>query len=255
MKIAEKSARTIEDAVAACLAELGGVSAEDVEIEVLEEPGKGLFGLFGGRPARVRVSLPENREEAAPDKNDEDGGKPEKIKRWRKTAEDESVSPEEKAALYARQAEIARELLSRLLKAMSVEADIEVFCRENGAQIKIAGDDVGVLIGRRGETMDALQFLINLAVARQTDARSRVLLDVGGYRQRREETLINLAKRMADKVKRTNSRVTLEPMISRERRVIHMTLQNDWKLTTFSEGEEPNRRVVIAPKRGGARGE
>ncbi|MDR1070396.1 MAG: protein jag [Gracilibacteraceae bacterium] len=253
MKIAEKSARTIEDAVAACLAELGAAGADDAKIEVLEEPGKGLFGLFGGRPARVRVSLPENSE--APDKDDAVGGKPEKIKRWRKTAEDESVSPEEKAALYARQAEVARDLLSRLLKAMSVEADMEVFCREEGAQIKIAGDDVGVLIGRRGETMDALQFLTNLAVARQTDTRSRVLLDVGGYRQRREETLINLARRMADKVKRTNSRVTLEPMISRERRVIHMALQNDWKLTTFSEGEEPNRRVVIAPKRGGVRSE
>ncbi|MDR0433470.1 MAG: protein jag [Gracilibacteraceae bacterium] len=260
MKTAEKSARTVEDAIAACLAELGGVSEENVEIEILEEAGKGLFGLFGGRQARVRVTVPENGGGAMPESMVAAAAegiasvgaddKEETVKRWKKpTAESDKLSPEEKTALNTRQAEIAQDLLEKILAEMAVEADMEIFYREDNARIMITGEDIGVLIGRRGETMDALQFLLNLAVSRQTGMRSRIFLDIAGYRQRREETLINLARRLAEKVKRTNSRVTLEPMPPRERRIIHLALQGDWKLTTFSEGDEPNRRVVIAPKR------
>ncbi|MDR1605089.1 MAG: protein jag [Gracilibacteraceae bacterium] len=253
MKTAEKSARTTEEAIAACLSELGGVSREEAEIEILEEPGKGLFGLFGARQARVRVSVPEPERAPA-----------ESLRRWEKPAsgsntlppeEREMYSPEEREALNRLRGETAQDFLRRLLKAMAVEAEMEVFYRPEGIQVKIVGQNLGILIGRRGETLDALQFLTNLAVSRRTATRARVHLDVGGYRQKREETLTELALRLADKVKRSGNRVTLEPMNPQERRVIHTALQNEWRLSTFSEGEEPNRHVVIAPKRSGMRPE
>ncbi|MDR1960964.1 MAG: protein jag [Gracilibacteraceae bacterium] len=240
MKTAEKSARTIEEAIAACLAELGGVSKDEVTLEVLEEPGKGLFGLFGNKQAKVRATLIEETEMNPPPAQ---------------KTEEEALSPAEKTALNEQRAEIARTFLFDLLEAMDIRAEIEIVYHEDNVHININGQDIGILIGRRGDTLDALQFLTNLAVSRRTAARSRVLLDVAGYRKRREDALTGLARRLADKVKRTNIRVTLEPMSPHERRIIHTALQNEWRLTTFSEGDEPNRRVVIAPKRSGTRPE
>jgi spoIIIJ-associated protein len=248
MRTAEKSARTIEEAITACLTELGGISREKAEIEILEEPGKGLFGLFGTKPARVRVSIP------ALDPGADDGADNQE-NRESPDAESNQLSPAEIIALTKRRGDEAQVFLRRLLTAMSVEAEMEVSYHLNNIKITITGQDIGILIGRRGETLDALQLLTNFAVERRAMPRSRIFLDVAGYRKKREEILINLACRLADKVKRTNNRVTLEPMSSYERRIIHTALQNEWNLTTFSEGDEPKRHVVIAPKRGGLRPE
>jgi spoIIIJ-associated protein len=206
MKIVEKTGKTVDEAVTACLTELG-VDRDSVTVEVVEEPSKGILGLFGGKLAKVRVTLVE--------------------------------SP----------AEIALEFLNQLTVAMTVEAKFDVSEVENGIRINITGSDLGILIGRRGDTLDSLQFLTNLTVGRRLTERVRIFLDVEGYRKRREETLISLASRLADKVKRTGVRVVLEPMNAHERRIIHSALQDEWKIATFSEGDEPYRRVVIAPKR------
>ena len=206
MKIAEKAAKTIDEAIEACLSELG-VKKDQVVIEIVEEPGKRILGLFGSKLAKVRVTYEDNP------------------------------------------GVIASKFLKKLTSAMGVEADIEIINRDGLNMVNITGTDLGILIGRRGDTLEAIQFLTNLAVARKIADKSRIIIDVEGYRKRREETLIILAKRLADRVKKSGNRVVLEPMTPQERRIIHTALQNEWKVSTFSEGEEPNRRVVISQKR------
>jgi spoIIIJ-associated protein len=206
LKIVEKSAKTIDEAIQLGLLELG-VKRNQVQVEVLEEPvKKGLFGLLGTKAAKVRV-----------------------------TYQDSPL-------------EIATALLEKVCEAMGVFASFETSESTNGLLINITGPDLGILIGRRGDTLDALQYLINLAVQRHFAERTRIILDVEGYRQRREETLVRLAKRLAEKVKRTGIKVVLEPMNPHERRIIHTALQTDPRVYTFSEGDEPFRKVVISVK-------
>lgn len=206
MKIAEKTAKTLEEAINACLAELGA-RKDQVSIEVLEEPAKkGLFGLFGNKLARVKISY------------EDDPGL------------------------------LARDFLCSLTKAMTVDADFEISRREENILINITGSDLGILIGRRGDTLESIQFLTSLAVGKKVEDKTRIIIDVEGYRKRREETLVRLAKRLADKVRKTGNRVELEPMSPHERRIIHTALQNEWRIATFSEGEEPHRRIVISLK-------
>lgn len=206
MRAVEKTGKTIEEAVQLCLAELNADQSE-VEIEVLEEGNKGLFGLIGSRQARVSVRLINDpvRE--------------------------------------------ATKLLESILAEMHVKARIEMRRQDENIFVSFSGSDLGVLIGRRGETLDALQYLLNLMMARRQEERIRYILDVEGYRERREQTLTKLARRLSEKVKRTRKSVVLEPMNPQERRVIHTALQNDPMVMTFSEGEEPYRKVVISLKR------
>lgn len=207
MRIAEKTGKTVEDAIEACLAELG-VKREKATIEVLEEPTKkGLFGLLGTRLAKVRVSYEDN------------------------------------PGIFACQ------FLGDVCTSMGVQAEFSAEERDKQWFVNITGSELGILIGRRGDTLEALQFLTNLAVSKKMSEKIRIIVDVEGYRQRREETLVRLAKRLSERVKRTGNRVVLEPMNPHERRIIHTALQDDTRISTFSEGEEPNRRIVISLKR------
>lgn len=205
MKSIEIAAKTVESAVETALKELQ-VSREDVEVEVLEEPSKGLFGLIGSRMAKVRVTV-------------------------KKTAED-----------------LAVEFLTNVFRNMGLSVNMNCKTDNGYINISIKGTRLGILIGRRGETLDALQYLTNMAVNRKTEKRVNIILDVEGYRKRREETLNRLARRLAEKVKRTGNKVMLEPMNPHERRIIHTALQNNMDVTTYSEGEEPYRKVIIALK-------
>ncbi|MHB8125095.1 MAG: RNA-binding cell elongation regulator Jag/EloR [Desulfitobacteriaceae bacterium] len=141
---------------------------------------------------------------------------------------------------------LACDFTKEICRCMNVEASFQVTQRNEHWYIDITGPELGILIGRRGDTLEALQYLTNLAVARKLAERVRIIVDVEGYRQRREETLVRLAQRLADKVKRTGTRVILEPMNPHERRIIHTALQEDLHVLTFSEGEDLNRRVVIS---------
>lgn len=143
----------------------------------------------------------------------------------------------------------AEEFLTELLKHMDVSATAEVTETEESINVNLVGDSTGVLIGRRGETLDALQYLTSLVVNKDLDEYKRVVLDTENYRAKREETLIKLANRIAGKVAKTGKRVVLEPMNPYERRVLHATLQDNAKVETVSEGEEPYRRVIIRKKR------
>lgn len=206
-RIVERTGRTVEEAVEAGLAELE-LGREEVEVEVLEEPNKGLFGIIGSRLARVRLT-----EKPTPPK-------------------------------------IAEKFLHKVLAAMGVSAEIQVQSSGNNQYyLSFHGKDLGILIGRRGDTLDALQYLVNLVVNRRTSTRVKLVLDVEEYRRRREDTLVRLAQRLSDKVKRTRKNVVLEPMNPQERRVIHTALQNDPSVYTFSQGNEPYRKVVISPKK------
>jgi Predicted RNA-binding protein len=145
---------------------------------------------------------------------------------------------------------LATEFINDVCKAMKINADTQVSKDGERWHVNINGPELGILIGRRGDTLDALQYLTNLAVAKRLSERVRIIVDVEGYRLRREETLVRLAKRLSEKVKRTGTKIVLEPMNPHERRIIHTTLQDETRISTFSEGDDPNRRVVISLKRG-----
>lgn len=144
-----------------------------------------------------------------------------------------------------------REFLGSVFKAMNMEVEVFINVNEEDhvIDIELKGEDMGILIGKRGQTLDSLQYLINLAVNKQSEEYYKVKLDTEDYRKRRKETLENLAKNIAYKVKRTKRPVSLEPMNPFERRIIHSALQNDRYVTTHSEGDEPNRYVVVTLKK------
>ena len=145
--------------------------------------------------------------------------------------------------------DVIREFLGKVFDAMELEVEIQITNSENNYSVELKGDEMGVLIGKRGQTLDSLQYLTNLAVNKNSDEYVKVKIDTEDYRKRRKETLENLAKNIAYKVKRTKRPVSLEPMNPFERRVIHSALQQDRYVTTHSEGEEPFRHVVVTLKR------
>lgn len=145
--------------------------------------------------------------------------------------------------------EVAKNFLNDIFKRMNLKTTMEQSKTDDAALLVIRGIDLGVLIGKHGQTLDALQYLTNLAANRDAEVRTRILLDVEDYRKRRADTLTALALRLADKVKRRGERVALEPMSPQERRTIHVALQDDPRISTYSEGDEPYRKVVIMLKK------
>lgn len=203
----EKTGKTVEEAIEAALAELG-VGRDQVDYRVLEAPSKPLFGLLGGREAKVEVTV-------------------------------KKIEPIERG----------RKFLEKVATAMGLQVVISTVTTDDTVTLNLHGDDLGILIGKHGQTLDALQYLTNLAANREGRDRIRFIIDVEDYRKRRADTLEQLALRLADRAKRTGERVALEPMTPHERKIIHMSLQNDTRIETYSEGEEPYRRVVIVSKR------
>ncbi|NLA58153.1 MAG: protein jag [Firmicutes bacterium] len=209
MRTIERSARTVEEAIAEALEELQ-VAREDVEIEILDEGSRAFLGLIGGKLARVRVTVRDKREEKA---------------------------------------QATAEFLQGILDRMGIVTRVEYSWQdEDVLRLDIQGEELGLVIGRRGETLDALQYLVSLAMNKNGEW-IRIILDAEGYRARREETLRNLALRLGERVKRTGRRAVLDPMNAMERRIIHLALQDDAGVETHSEGVAPYRRVIIAPKR------
>jgi spoIIIJ-associated protein len=230
----EKIAPSVDEAVAEGLAELG-LTEEAVEVEVLDNGSRGLFGV-GGRQARVRLTLkaePAKPETAAPIpapvSGEEDGDG------------DELIS-------------IARSIVAEMLDKMNISATIDARLGEMDEEgqrpvlLDIRGNDLAVLIGRRAEILNALQYIVNLMVSKQVEHWVQVVIDVEGYRARRDRQLRQMARRMADQAIKTGHRQTLEPMNSAERRIIHLELRDHPEVMTQSVGEEPGRKVTIVPK-------
>ena len=300
MKQYEASARTVEEAVELGLQELG-VSIGDVDVQVVEEGSKGLFGLFGSRPVKVRLTVKDSEEDPLADlledkKPEKKAEKKPEIKAEKKPEPKQEPKAEKKPAPEKKKAEkkpepkqekteapvrekavkpeirpmekpevtmipaeelaadspagVAHEFLAELTKLMGVDVTIDMGTDAEGNVFGyINGDTLGILIGRRGETLDAVQYLTSLKVNRGREGYTRVTLDTENYRAKREDTLIRLANRMANRALRTGRKVSLEPMNPYERRIIHYALQQTEGVDTHSEGEEPNRHVVITHKK------
>ncbi|MCR4648906.1 MAG: protein jag [Lachnospiraceae bacterium] len=281
MEYMEFSAKTVQDAITdACTHFI--VTSSSLEYEVIDEGSAGFLGI-GSKPAKIKARIKSEEIEEAKSVFKEEPKKEEKkeVKKENKEVNKENkkenkdvkkeVKKEEKASAKSENKEAKKEepkkreinvnaeevekkasdFLSDVLKKMEIENEIKAKydASENCLNIEIAGEDMGVLIGKRGQTLDSLQYLVSLVVNKGTKEYIRVKVDTENYRERRNKTLENLAKNMAFKVKRTRRSVTLEPMNPYERRVIHSALQNDNYVTTHSEGEEPYRKVVITLKK------
>lgn len=178
---------------------------ERVIFEVLEEPSKGFFGLIGARVAKIRAT-------------------------------EKELTPLEKG----------QEFLKKIFKSMHKDIQIECIEEDINYKFNLIGDDLGVLIGKHGQTLDSLQYLTNMAANKNvTGARVRIVLDVENYRKRREETLCQLAERLANKARKYRTKVVLEPMNRHERKIIHMALQDYADIITYSDGVEPHRKIVV----------
>lgn len=208
MKKVVKTGRTVEDALAEALRELN-VEEDQVEVEIIEEPSKGLFGLIGTKDAKIEVTV----------KFDPEG--------------------------------MAKEFLGEIIRSMGISGNLDVDLDGDILNIEvvdISSTDLGILIGKRGNTLDSVQYLTSLYINKPSDKYIKVALDSEGYRDKREESLIKLAKKMADKASYSKRPVKLEPMNPFERRIIHSALQHHKGITTYSEGNDPYRRVVIVSK-------
>lgn len=212
-KMIEKTGATIDAAVESALNELG-CTRDEVEIEVLSKGSRGFLGL-GASEAKVRVTVVEDDSFIIEDEKIETG---------------------------------VEGYLQNVLSKMGINAHLDTKEEEGSLNIEISGDMMGIVIGRRGDTLDALQYLCSLVYNKDREDYVRVNLDTENYRAKREETLVNLAKKIAGTVSRTGRSITLEPMNPNERRIIHSTLQSYDYINTYSIGEDPNRKIVVSSK-------
>jgi spoIIIJ-associated protein len=220
MEEIERSAESVEEAIEAALEELG-LSEQEARIEIVQEPRQGFLGL-NPHPAIVRVR-----------------------RAGSSGAQSSDLEPED----LEEQGEMAADFLRGLLDAMGLDAEVEINLTDVGTYVDVWGvksqEEMGLLIGRRGHNLDALQELVRSHVQRQTEERCHVLVDVEDYRKRRREMIVQKANGVARKVKKTGRPESLEPMSSYERKIVHDTVAELGGLETASEGEEPQRRVVI----------
>ena len=240
LKTLEKSGKTEEAAIAAALEELG-LDRDDVSVEIVERAKSGFLGI-GASPAVVRVQY------EAPDEELETVAEA--------AAESPAAAPAEAQPAAAPAAPAAdepesyariRAFVSGLLEHMGIQAELEITARDNGGvNVNLSGSNMGAVIGRRGETLDAIQHLTNYAVNRGSDKHMHISVDAESYRAKREESLVRLAEKMAAKAIKYKRSMALEPMNSYERHVIHTALQDYEGVTTSSTGTEPNRRVVVS---------
>ena len=283
MSYIDVSGKTVEEALAKALAQLN-MDRDDVSVRVLERAKSGFLGL-GASPAVIRVTYGEEMEEAPTEPvRPEPFAEPqpaapraERPQRSERPAKQEKPRPpksekpkaepkpeakedlpeiERPASLTPAplgeevddaKAQAIKQFLTGLLRQMEAEAEIRIYQPEKGRyKVILEGKNLGALIGRRGETLDAIQQLTSYAVNRSGDRRCRIQLDAENYRERREQSLCRLAEKMAEKAVRYRRNVTMEPMNAYERHVIHTALQETPYVTTYSTGVDPNRRVIIA---------
>lgn len=246
MMSVEKTGRTIDNAITDALIELSATT-EDVDIEILEKGSKGFLGI-GAKEARVRVTLKERSntqddfkfavedvlvEEPTKEPTKQDEQKPEI---------DNPLDSKLNEAI-----ELATNFLSSVLAEMGTKASFEVDVKKDKVYLNILGEKMGMVIGKRGDTLDALQYLTNIVVNKGSNEYVKIMLDTENYRSRREETLRKVAYKFAKKAMQTKKSVILEPMNPYDRRIIHSALQDNHHVKTHSEGKEPFRRVVITP--------
>ena len=251
MDFSEKWGTDIDTAVELALADLK-LTIDEVDVTVLEEPSRGFFGI-GSKLALVRVEKKKTQEVKEPEKKEKKTvekaekaqtqktatPKKEEIKKEMEVKEENLVPCEDHEALR---------FLKEVIKEMGLDLDITAKKGENSLYLDIQGKDSGTIIGKRGQTLDAIQYLTSLVANKESEVYTRVVVDAENYRAKREKTLEALANRLANKVVKTKRSVKLEPMNPYERKVIHAALHDHPKVVTRSEGQDPYRRVVIELK-------
>ncbi len=251
MEFQEFCGKTIEDAITEACTKFT-VTSSRLEYEVVDKGNSGFLGI-NSKPALIRARIKEESENSVTEETVQSQVKEETVEE--KINESEAVSEKKEEVPSdldeAKYEKIIKDFLNDVFKAMEIQADVKLsFNKAEGSiDIDLEGPDMGVLIGKRGQTLDSLQYLLSLVVNKNSSDYIRIKVDTENYRKRRKDTLENLAKNLSFKVKRTRRPVSLEPMNPYERRIIHSALQNDRYVTTHSEGEEPFRRVVITLKR------
>jgi spoIIIJ-associated protein len=250
MESIEQTGRTVEDAVKSALKVLG-VAREQVDIEVLSQETRGLLGILGYSEAKVRVTVKPGAAPAPPAPEREPA--PEHIlEELEAEPLQEEAEPSAPIAEPSPLAVHARDLTAEILRLMEVTARPEVVAEDaETVEINIReSSDLGLLIGKHGQTLSSLQLIVAMMVNRTLpqEERKRIVLDAAGYRERREQALTAMARHAADRAKRTGREVPLQPLNARERRVVHLALAEDAEVSTRSEGEEPERHIVIVPK-------
>ncbi len=282
MEFREFTGKTVDDAIIEAATTLG-IASSELDIEIVNKGSSGFLGI-GSKPAVIKAKAKKEVKDelddliAAANKNKKgvrkaSGAKKEAPKapvKKEETVEEKTVKEEIKEESkieekkdsnkeeFLEPAEIddsiideTKQYLDKLFAAMEMESTVDITLDKmtRTMNIDVEGPEMGIIIGKRGQTLDSLQYLISLYVNKKSDTYIRVKLDTENYRERRRETLENLAKNIAFKVKKSRRSFSLEPMNPYERRIIHSTLQNDKYVTTKSEGEEPYRKVVIYPKK------
>ncbi|MGN1116466.1 MAG: RNA-binding cell elongation regulator Jag/EloR [Candidatus Ornithomonoglobus sp.] len=251
----EKRAKSVDDAVAEALAELG-IKKDDAVIEIVQEPSKGFLGL-GAKEAIVKVSAKGKAEpeKAAPAPKAE----PARIEVKPVPAAEAPAEPEVKEEaetvkavnrVYSSESPVenAKNFITNILTAMGLDVKIDAVLEDDIVKINLEGENMGIVIGKRGDTLDSLQYLTSLVVNQSSEDYIKVSIDTENYRAKRAETLIALSNKLAERVAKTRRKYPLEEMNPYERRIIHANLQDNEEVTTYSVGQEPHRKVVIAPK-------
>ncbi|MDX9821237.1 MAG: RNA-binding cell elongation regulator Jag/EloR [Syntrophales bacterium] len=253
MKTLEIEAKTIDAAIDQACREFG-VPREKLNIEILSEDSSGFLGILGARKAKIRASLlsidvtldtgSESRADIVVNI-----ARPEAVPAVEPVTD--SGAPPVHSAGDNQVGPRAKQFLEGLLARMGISCPVELEETADSIVLNIRGDGGGLLIGRRGQNLDAIQFLVNKAVNRDPESRKIVTVDTESYRKRREESLVALAKKVGDKVKKTRKAVSLSHMNAHDRRIIHLALQEDTELVTKSKGESDFRKIVIMPARRG----
>ena len=245
MKAVEIDGKTIDEAIEKACSDFG-VSRDKLHIEILSEGASGFLGLLGSKKAKIKASL------MSLDMTiDTPPGPSKTITKAKK--HEESVAPAslEKAADKSGEtvALRAKTILEGILAAMGIHTPVSVEETEDSILLNIQGEGGGLLIGRRGQNLDAIQYIVNKAANRSANGRKMIIIDTEAYRKRREESLIALAEKLGEKVKKTKKAITVSHMNAHDRRIIHMALQNDESLTTKSRGEGEYRKILIIPSK------
>lgn len=273
MNNVEAEGSSIDEAIERALQQLG-VTRDKVDVDILANATRGLFGL-GGKPARVRATLRSLNLDGArhapptapvvdlsharasrPVSARADGAAPAPVPASVRPSAPPAARPEPPAGdVDAATLERVRAMLAELATLIGVEATVEAVNDERGPRLLINGDTSGMLIGRRGQTLDALEYIANRVVAREDESAGRIVVDSQNYRDRRRQSLEELARRLAERARRRGKTVTLNPMSPRDRRIVHLALQNEPALTTRSAGKGYFRKLLIIPEgeRGGER--
>ena len=229
----EKEARSAEEAIEEICKELGK-ERDELEFEVIEEKSRGIFGLMGNKRVKVRAQLKgEGPDEEKGEEAQEAGG-------------EEAQKGEEDALTYA------KTVLERIVEGITVSAKVEGRVEGGTIYLNIKGDGSGLLIGRHGQTLDAIQYIVGRIVGKQLGEKRMVVVDTERYRERRKENLEQLAQRMGEKAKSTRRPVSLQPMSASDRRIVHLALKNDREIETRSEGEGGLKNIKIIPRKRGS---